>query len=152
MTSENEECFTIGKDEMKEALIMAGANPRLATMEWVSNHYRWIVWKLACTERKFPSEFSGRYLNAENVLYQLKYRYEREINRCQRSAIKKILEKDAASSRYMVLCVASIKGIKTFDKKEGEEAENSNGFIELTDGWYSVRIHSSFPFDILFFS
>ncbi len=52
-------------------------------------------------------------------------RYEREINRANRSAIRKILERDEAESRYMILCVAAIKhygsdefpGTKTFSAR-----------------------------------
>lgn len=36
-------------------------------------------------------------------------RYERDVNRANRSAIKKILERDEAASRYTILCVAAIK-------------------------------------------
>lgn len=36
-------------------------------------------------------------------------RYEREVNRAQRSALKIILERDESSSRHMVLCVAAIR-------------------------------------------
>ncbi|CAM9741279.1 unnamed protein product, partial [Hapterophycus canaliculatus] len=35
---------------------------------------RWIVWKLAATERRFPSELPAGYLSAGRVLQQLQYR------------------------------------------------------------------------------
>ena len=44
----------------------------------------------------------------------LKYRYDREIDRSQRSAIRKILEKDDVPSKRIVLCIASIKEVKAF--------------------------------------
>lgn len=42
---------------------------------WVSNHYKWIVWKLASYERCYPAKFSGTLLTVSNVLEELKYRY-----------------------------------------------------------------------------
>jgi len=37
-----------------------GVVPRLISREWVNNHYRWIVWKLAAMEVAFPQYFGGR--------------------------------------------------------------------------------------------
>lgn len=39
---------------------------------------------------------------------ELKYRYDREIDISERPALRKILEKDDAASKRMVLCVLSI--------------------------------------------
>lgn len=57
-----------------QALIAWGADPKQATAAWVTNHYKWIVWKLACYDRKFLQGSSIRTLTAENVLQQVKYR------------------------------------------------------------------------------
>lgn len=51
-----------------------GVDPKLLAEEWVYNHYRWIVWKLASMERSFPQTMGGRCLTPERVLLQLKYR------------------------------------------------------------------------------
>lgn len=51
-----------------------GVDPKLISSEWVYNHYRWIVWKLAAMEVMFPEQFAGRCLTPERVLLQLKYR------------------------------------------------------------------------------
>jgi len=81
-----------------------GASERLATPEWVANHWRcviatkqhqasdsqskmpicrFIVWKLASYERAYPALFvSRRALSADRVLDELRMRYEREHNRC----------------------------------------------------------------------
>ncbi|KAF0756440.1 breast cancer type 2 susceptibility protein isoform X2, partial [Aphis craccivora] len=96
---------------------------------WIENHFRFIVWKLAATEICFPDQFGNKLLTAKNIIHQLLYRYYREIEKCQRSALKKILEKDEATSKRIVLCVSKV--IKT------NLAETYT--IELTDGWYSVQ-------------
>lgn len=46
---------------------------------------------------------------------ELKYRYDREIDRSERSALRKILEKDDVSSKRMVLCVESITEVIGFN-------------------------------------
>ena len=39
-------------------------------MEWFSNHYRWIVWKLASLEVSFPHSFADKLvLCVDNVLH-----------------------------------------------------------------------------------
>lgn len=45
---------------------------------------------------------------------ELKYRYDREIDRSQRSALRKILEKDDVAIKRMVLCVSSITEVIFF--------------------------------------
>lgn len=39
---------------------MPGVAPYLISGNWVYNHFRWIVWKLAAMEVAFPEEFGGR--------------------------------------------------------------------------------------------
>ncbi|CAH2014697.1 unnamed protein product [Acanthoscelides obtectus] len=106
---------------------MAGVEARLIPTNWIKNHYKWIVWKLASYERRFPNKCKG-ILNIENVVQQLKYRYDREIDKVERSALRRIVERDDAPQKRMVLCVSAIKS-KGFTKHE----------IELTDGWYAVK-------------
>ena len=103
----------------------SGVDPAKATSEWVENHYRWIVWKLATYERRFPLRCKN-ILHPHHVLLQLKYRYDLEIAGQSRSALKKIYEKDDIPSKCLVLVVADI--VKTADFI----------FLELTDGWYSI--------------
>lgn len=80
-----------GKEEFYRALCdTPGVDPKLISRIWVYNHYRWIIWKLAAMECAFPKEFANRCLSPERVLLQLKYRYDMEIDRSRRSAIKKL--------------------------------------------------------------
>ncbi|KNE55806.1 hypothetical protein AMAG_01677 [Allomyces macrogynus ATCC 38327] len=110
--------------------------------KWVRNHYRWIVWKRAALIRAYAVAHdaqNGTYTlrggtsdavvqvsvpwTESAVLDQLRYRYEREVHRAHRSVLMKVLEKDEAAHRAMVLCVA---------RRTGPAA------IEVTDGWYSA--------------
>ena len=36
-----------------------GVNKSKIKEDWIKNHYRWIVWKLASLERRFPKQFAG---------------------------------------------------------------------------------------------
>ena len=65
---------SFGAKDAHEFLLSAGTNPNLATMGWVTNHYRWIVWKLASMVRRFPDLLETHW-NASKVKDQLLYRY-----------------------------------------------------------------------------
>ncbi|CAI5497378.1 unnamed protein product [Closterium sp. Naga37s-1] len=134
------ESASVGAKEFQDMLIAAGAQPKFATLEWVTNHFRWVVWKLACQERSFPRRLAGRMLTVEKVLEQLKYRYEREVNEAKRSALKKVCERDAAAGSPMVLCISAVRsqagasgrgdggeGAAEVDKSGGEEEEDGEG-------------------------
>ena len=111
-----------------------GVDPKKATTDWIKNHYRWIVWKLAMYERRFPAEYVGA-LTPDQVLLQLKFRYDFEINRGIRSALRKIYEKDDFANKTMILCIANII-----------QQDEDKVFMELTDGWYSISCIGSRPF------
>ncbi|XP_008776286.1 protein BREAST CANCER SUSCEPTIBILITY 2 homolog B-like [Phoenix dactylifera] len=146
--------YEIGPEAFQNMLLQSGASLLSATKEWVANHYKWIVWKLASLERCYPVQASGKYLTVSNVLEELKYRYEREVNYGHRSAIKKILDGDALPSSMMVLCISAIHYSETeickMDDMTGPNENNNkltssitvesnrNMRIEFTDGWYSL--------------
>lgn len=106
---------------------MDSVDVNLLPKNWIQNHFKWIIWKLASYDRMFASQFD-RCLTVENVVQQLKYRfvpqisllifllkykiknrYDREIDKAERPIVRRILEKDDTSQRRMVLCVANIK-------------------------------------------
>ncbi|KAJ8929670.1 hypothetical protein NQ314_017616 [Rhamnusium bicolor] len=110
----------IGLSEIENAFnLMPGVESRLIPNGWLRNHYKWIIWKLASYERMFPIQLGG-CLCVENVVQQLKYRYDREIDRAERSALRKIYEKDDAPQKRMILCVSDIKKVNWRNKKAEE--------------------------------
>ncbi|KAM5558573.1 protein BREAST CANCER SUSCEPTIBILITY 2 [Rosa sericea] len=129
----------VGAEAFVHMLASSGASTQNTSREWVINHYKWIVWKLACYERCYPAKALGKFLTLPNVLEELKYRYEREVNHGHRSAIKKILEGDALPSSMLVLCISAIRSKPDPNIETSSGAENSSATkVELTDGWYSV--------------
>ncbi|XP_062423110.1 breast cancer type 2 susceptibility protein [Rhea pennata] len=133
-----------GKREFYRALCdTPGVDPKLITEAWVYNHYRWIVWKLAAMEVSFPHEFANRCLTPETVLLQLKYRYDLEVDRSKRSAIKKIMEKDDTAGKTLILCIAKIISLNTIvspsSNNKSTESKKEAAIIEVTDGWYGIR-------------
>ncbi|KAK9824814.1 hypothetical protein WJX81_000970 [Elliptochloris bilobata] len=132
----------LGAAEFAALLVGAGADARWATLAWTANHLRWVVWKLAALERRYP-RLVGRALTAPMVLDQLKYRYERELARGQRPVLKKVLEQDEPAGRCMVLCLAAVLGdaggAGQTDAGQGQgQGQGSGAQVEITDGWYSV--------------
>ncbi|SPQ95335.1 unnamed protein product (mitochondrion) [Plasmodiophora brassicae] len=127
MTSRSAEFFQFdeihGISKLMDDLVHQGARWDWISREWVSNHYRWVVWLLASLDRTFYGSIPVA-TTYERVLRKLLLRYDREIVQSKRSAIKLILEQDRASSSYLILCIA---GIDTVNER-----------LELTDGWYSV--------------
>ncbi|NXP61256.1 BRCA2 protein, partial [Chloropsis cyanopogon] len=133
-----------GKKEFYRALCdTPGVDPNLITEAWVYNHYRWIVWKLAAMEVSFPHEFANRCLTPEMVLLQLKYRYDLEVDKSKRSAIKKIMERDDAPGKTLVLCISKILSLNTVvspsSSNKNMETKKTAALIEVTDGWYGIR-------------
>ncbi|KAK0180658.1 hypothetical protein PV327_003021 [Microctonus hyperodae] len=128
-----------GVNEFKQCFLASpGVDPNLVPIGYVENHYRWIVWKLASMDRsKTNYNMTIKFLTPDRVMKQLKYRYDREIDRSQRSALRRILEKDDAPSRRLVLCVSQIFTDNINDRSPISKWQPSA--IELTDGWYSVR-------------
>lgn len=78
----------------------------------------------------------------ENPLITKFHRYEREVNRAERPAIKRIQEHDSPASLPMVLCVSQIRWEEATHESDNGQADASALVIaglELTDGWYRIR-------------
>uniref|UniRef100_A0ACD5VKF8 Uncharacterized protein n=1 Tax=Avena sativa TaxID=4498 RepID=A0ACD5VKF8_AVESA len=152
-----------GAEEFQKMLLACGASLTYATKEWVNNHYKWIVWKLASLERCYPTKAAGKFLTVANVFDELKYRYDREVYNGHRSAIKKILEGNALPSLMMVLCISAVYShpdVNNPKLEAGMRDENENcidnksllaakqnipAHIELTDGWYALEASLDVP-------
>ncbi|GJN87357.1 hypothetical protein Rhopal_000306-T1 [Rhodotorula paludigena] len=109
------------------------------TLAWVKNHWSLLLWKMASYVRSRP-DLLGDWWTFDRAMEQLRYRYEREINRAERSAIKRIQEQDSPASLPLVLCVSQIR----WDDTPDDEAAVDGGLqvivgLELTDGWYRIR-------------
>ncbi|KAI5076154.1 hypothetical protein GOP47_0008219 [Adiantum capillus-veneris] len=141
---------SIGAEEFRLMLLEAGGNSQVVTKEWVENHYRWIVWKLASVERSYPSKVANKLVTIQVVFDELRHRYEREVDRTHRSAIKKITEGDSVAGRMMVLCVAAIctmekTGTNLLEVCSTPSGDSEATHIEVTDGWYSLIAHLDPP-------
>jgi len=104
----------------------SGVDPEKADVYWVSNHYRWIAWKLASMERRFPEQYGGQALTRERVLAQLRRRYETEVVNGRKSALWKVLAGDLPAEQLLILCVSSV------DDRSGTR-------VHLFDGWYEIK-------------
>jgi len=92
---------------------------------WIENHYRWIVWKLAAVSR----QFCVARLTFENLLLQLKSRFEREVERRCKPGLKELCLDESSSMGLLILAVSNMYG----GNGKGEM------LVELTDGWYRIR-------------
>ncbi|KAK4396078.1 protein BREAST CANCER SUSCEPTIBILITY 2B [Sesamum angolense] len=86
----------IGPEAFYLMLSQSGASLQYMTKEWVSNHYKWIVWKLASYERCYPAKFSGKLLTVTNVLEELRYRYS------VKALLDELLSQKLASGKLFV--------------------------------------------------
>lgn len=124
-----DETSNVGFNEIKYSFLASyGVDPKLISHEWVENAYKMILMKFIWMENSFDKIDKFEVLTPENVLLQLKYRYDREIDRHQRPAIRKITERDEVSNRRVVLKVIDI----IYSLNVGYE-------LELSDGWYKMR-------------
>lgn len=117
----------VGFKELTNAFLSCPSiDPKLIPDHWVTNALKWIIVKLAGMERSYPQGNACKCLTPENVLQQLKYRCDREIDRAERPAIRRIVEQDDAASKRMVLFVSRVVN------------NRMEYTLELCDGWYSI--------------
>jgi len=148
------ECWEIAFEgssakEMYLNLIQQGFSEDVITKRWVANHYRWVVWSSAAMERRFPQLLCGRFCTRKKVMDKLKKRCKKELLNGYRPALRKILNRDAAASSLMILCISNIFvkeendtsvkfGNETDVTMTRQQVESSSVRVELTDGWYSI--------------
>ncbi|KAF8932546.1 Breast cancer 2, early onset [Haplosporangium gracile] len=133
-----------GVDEAYQELLTRGAKADLLCRTWLLNHYGQVVWKLACYVRTWPEYFissapePSTWFCPMKVLDQLAYRYEREVNRAERPALRKIVEGDESAAKHMVLVIASIFKVDQFSGEEDNAAQESPWKVLVSDGWYTI--------------
>ena len=54
----------------------------------------------------------GRCLTVEQLVRQLRYRYDRELDRCERPALRRITEGDDTAAKTLILCVAVVDSVR----------------------------------------
>ncbi|TDL20958.1 hypothetical protein BD410DRAFT_772047 [Rickenella mellea] len=136
-SSDNTSKTSPGPDEALEQLLERGCE--LATKEWVDNHWRLILWKLAglaCLEPQKEMKDDRRWC-WEEVMRQFQYRYERELNRASHPPFKLITTRDAPAASPMVVCVSNI--IWSDERMARDGTKYSVPELEVTDGWYRLR-------------
>ncbi|KAJ6502679.1 hypothetical protein DFH09DRAFT_1202410 [Mycena vulgaris] len=126
---------------------LLGRGCSLATKLWVDNHWCLILWKLAgmvCLEPERESDPQTKRWCWAEVIRQLLYRYERELNGGVRPPLRSIATQDAPASCPMVLCVSNITWSEAGVTDDGMPIE-PHPELEVTDGWYRLRAQVDAP-------
>eukprot|EP01024_Parvocaulis_polyphysoides_P035033 TRINITY_DN3101_c0_g2_i2.p1 TRINITY_DN3101_c0_g2~~TRINITY_DN3101_c0_g2_i2.p1 ORF type:complete len:613 (+),score=114.78 TRINITY_DN3101_c0_g2_i2:217-2055(+) len=97
-------------------------------LNWITNHCRWIIWKLS----KIEKNLGTIVLTLDNLVLELFKRHDKEFTQKKVPIVKKILEGDSEDQFPIVLCVANIQ-------QGGSEFEGVA--LDLTDGWYVLRAY-----------
>ncbi|PPQ69780.1 hypothetical protein CVT26_014168 [Gymnopilus dilepis] len=135
----------LGPAEALKELLARGCT--LATKPWVDNHWSLILWKLAgmvgLDPEKEASATEKRWCWSE-VMRQLLYRYERELNTGIRPTLRKIATQDAPAAFPMVLCVSNVFWSERGVTEDGLPID-PHPELEVTDGWYRLRAQVDLP-------
>ncbi|KAL8190923.1 UNVERIFIED_CONTAM: hypothetical protein K2H54_065832 [Gekko kuhli] len=72
------------------------------------------------------------------------YRYDVEVDKSHRSAIKRITERDDVAGKTLILCISKIISLSAdvsqiCNKGTAVENKREAAVIEMTDGWYGIR-------------
>ena len=93
-------------------LLMVGVDPSLVSEAWIANAYHMIILKLVHLENSFVAFEKFEILSPLNVIHQLKYRYDKEIDGAKRPILRKIVEMDDVACKRMVLKVIAIAKVR----------------------------------------
>ncbi|KAL4070686.1 BRCA2, oligonucleotide/oligosaccharide-binding, domain 1-domain-containing protein [Scleroderma citrinum] len=119
----------------------------LATKPWVQNHWALVLWKLAglvALDPKSESDPNRKRWCWSEVIRQLLYRYERDLNGSSRPPLRLIVTRDASVESPMVLCISDIIWPANSVDDNGQPA-TSHPELEVTDGWYRLRARVDGP-------
>jgi breast cancer 2 susceptibility protein len=137
---------------------LKGIGCHLATQEWVDNHWSLILWKLAgmaSLDPKSEADVDRKRWSWAETMRQLQYRYaspltfyhvnrnpthryEKELNRGARPALRLITAQDVSAGFHMILCVSGIVWSESGIGNDGLPLV-PHPTLELTDGWYRLR-------------
>ncbi|KAJ7040305.1 hypothetical protein C8F04DRAFT_1312619 [Mycena alexandri] len=135
----------LGPAAALEELLARGC--ALATKLWVDNHWCLILWKLAgmvCLEPEREGDVDAKRWCWAEVMRQLLYRYERELNGGVRPPLRSVATQDAPASCPMVLCVSNITWSEAGMTDDGMPIP-PHPELEVTDGWYRLRAQVDAP-------
>ncbi|KAF9531916.1 hypothetical protein CPB83DRAFT_867793 [Crepidotus variabilis] len=119
----------------------------IRTESWVDNHWCLILWKLAGMVALDPEKEAipdQRRWCWDEVIRQLLYRYERELNSGVRPPLRKIANQDVSSQLPLCLCISNIVWSPGGVTEDGLPIE-PHPELELTDGWYRLRAQVDLP-------
>ncbi|KAI0695618.1 hypothetical protein BC835DRAFT_1406150 [Cytidiella melzeri] len=136
---------TLGTTAALNELHNAGCS--LATKQWVENHWGLILWKLAgmvCLDPKSEADPARKRWCWREVMRQLRYRYERELNSASRPPLRLIAAQDSPAGLPMVLCVSNITWTPGGLDDHGTLMPSIPD-VEITDGWYRIRAEVDEP-------
>ncbi|KAI0253208.1 hypothetical protein BJV78DRAFT_220331 [Lactifluus subvellereus] len=125
-------------DAFRELKAIGG---NLATQEWVDNHWSLILWKLAgmaTLDPKRELDVDRKRWSWTEMMRQLRYRYEKELNGGARPALRLITAQDTSAGLHMILCVSDITWSESAIGEDGLPVV-PHPTLELTDGWYRLR-------------
>ncbi|KAI0094432.1 hypothetical protein BDY19DRAFT_901619 [Irpex rosettiformis] len=144
-SSQPSDVDTLGTTAALNELHNAGCS--LATKQWVENHWVLILWKLAgmvCLDPESEMNPGKKRWCWREVMSQLRYRYERELNNASRPPLRLIAAQDSPASLPMILCISKIAWISSGVDEHGQP-NDSIPDVEATDGWYMMRIEVDEP-------
>jgi len=137
LNDEDDPLASLGKiEDVRQALVDNGCDSNKLKDAWIRNHTRWIIWKLASYERSFSTFLGGNYLTYHMLIHKLSSRFRKEIIEGVRPAIRKIMNRDIAPNKMMILVVCRII---PSPKSKGDATPQPLKILELSDGWYSMK-------------
>ncbi|XP_063700587.1 breast cancer type 2 susceptibility protein homolog [Culicoides brevitarsis] len=123
-----DEKFRIGFGEFFNTFMtLPGVNKKLISPKWFQHHYKMVVFKLFLYAKRAKVAL-GVFLTPQNIIEQIKFRYDLEIDKVVRSAIKRCIEGDDVPGKRLVLEVVDIQ-------------EN---VVTFSDGWYAIKTECDF--------
>lgn len=110
-----------------------------------------------CSSNKFYDHFQIFHaLSSEAFHYFTCPRYDVEIDRSRRPALRKIMERDDTAAKTLVLCVCGIVSRGQTPKRQSRndartpqgadaKVEPPSAVVWLTDGWYAIKAQLDEP-------